>query len=835
MSIPLPKPGVIASLKLLWFTLLGSILHGWVKSRTLPDPISDLAIDPDKPVCYAIDTYALTSVLILDQCCHDLGLPRPLLPLPLGQGSEPRAYCALRRKQGLIIRRTTPRSHSEMLKRLVDKVCEGNEPDIQIIPVTVLVGRAPDRETGLAKIFFSESWEIGGRLRRLFSTFVNGRSTFVHFSQPISLRELADEELGAARTLRKVARLLRVQDSQVRAAAIGPDLSHRRTVVDGILLSPAVEKAIDDQAKADLTSNHQAWKKARAYAYEIAADYSYTFVRLAALVLSRFWNRIYEGVDLQHFREFQKIAPDYEIIYVPCHRSHIDYLLVSYFIYHNGLVAPHVAGGINLNLPIVGRLVRKGGAFFLRRSFRAQKLYAAVFSEYLARILAEGTSIEYFIEGTRSRTGRLLPPKSGMLSMTVRAYMREAARPVMFQPIYIGYERLVEGASYTAELSGQQKKSESLADLFKVFGILKKKYGEVHVSFAEPVFLDDLLDKHEPRWRETVTDGSKPSWLNPLIDQLGMLIMTGINEAANVNPTNLLAAIMLATPKHAIGRTELLTQLELYLDMLACCRYSDRITFTNKNAEEIIAHGFAMGLLESHSHPLGEVITVRREQAVLLTYFRNNVSHLVAVPSLVAASFLNSRKIERSRLHRIASAVYPFLQSELFLPWEESGFLAALDRSITWLQQRGLLLPSAGEDELERAEGGTVEALQLQLLGRVLLQTFERYFITISVLVKNGSGTLTRSQLERLCMLTAQRISLLSEFDAPEFYDRSLFRQFIDLLKQRGVLVINAAGNLEFEDTIKDITEDAKTLLSKEIRHGIIRVAPQVLQEADTD
>jgi glycerol-3-phosphate O-acyltransferase len=628
---------------------------------------------------------------------------------------------------------------------------------------------------------------------------------------------------------------LRVQDSQVRAAAIGPDLSHRRTVVDGILLSPAVEKAIDDQARAEKTSLHAAWKDARSYAYEIAADYSYTFVRIAALVLSRFWNRIYQGVDLQHFREFQKIAPDYEVIYVPCHRSHIDYLLVSYFVYHNGLVPPHVAGGVNLNLPVVGRFARMGGAFFLRRSFRAQKLYAAVFNEYLARILAEGTSIEYFVEGARSRTGRLLPPKAGMLSMTVRAYMREAERPIMFQPIYIGYERLVEGASYTAELSGQPKKKETLADLFKVFGILRKKYGEVHVAFAEPIFLDDLLDKHEPLWRESARDGSKPSWLNPLVDQLGNLIMTGINEAAHVNPTNLLAAVMLATPKHAIGRLELLTQIGLYLDMLASCRYSDRITFTKKTAEEIVAHGFEMGLLQSQAHPLGEVISVPREQAVLLTYFRNNVSHLVAVPSLVAASFLNSRKVDRSRLHRIAAAVYPFLQSELFLPWEESGFQQALDSCITWLQQRGLLMASGEANELERAEGSTEEALQLQLLGRVLLQTFERYFITISVLVKNGSGTLSRSQLERLCMLTAQRISLLSEFDAPEFYDRSLFRQFIDLLKQRGVLVINAAGNIEFEDTIKDITEDAKSLLSKEIRHGIIRVAPHVLQEADTD
>jgi glycerol-3-phosphate O-acyltransferase len=836
MSTHLPKPGLLASIRLRWYLLIQSMLFCWVRSRTLPDPVAELNIGPGKPVCYAIDSYALSSILIADRSCRDLGLPRPLLPLPLQQGSESKAYCALRRKKGFIIRRTEPRKHSEMLKRLVDRVCEGVEPDILIVPTTVLIGRAPDRETGLAKIFFSESWEIGGRLRRLFSIFFNGRNTFVQFGQPISLRQLALEDLGAARSLRKISRVLRVHFGQVRAAAIGPDLSHRRTVVDGILLSPTVERAIADKAKAENISPHKAWKRARSYAFEIAADYSYSFVRVASMGLSWFWNRIYDGVDLQHFREFQKLAPDYEVIYVPCHRSHIDYLLVSYLLYRNGLVPPHVAAGLNLNLPVVGRMVRKGGAFFLRRSFRAQKLYAAVFHEYLSRILAQGTSIEYFIEGTRSRTGRLLEPKGGMLSMTVRAYLRSPVRAVMFQPIYIGYERLVEGASYTAELSGQSKKSESLADLLKVFGVLRNRYGEVHVSFAQPVFLEQLLDTHAPGWRQQPhQEGDKPSWLSPLIDDLGTRIMTSINQAAHINPINLLAVCLLAAPKHALGRAELETQLELYQDMLRHCRYAHRVTCTDKGAADIIGHGFELGVLECREHPLGDIIAIRPSEAVLLTYFHNNVSHLVALPSLIAACFLNTRRVERSRLHRIAAAVYPFLQKELFLPWDEDGFLAALDDTIAWLQNKRLLLGDAPAEQLERAEGSTAEALQLQLLGRVLLQTFERYFITIAVLVKNGSGTLTRAELEQLCILTAQRISLLSEFEAPEFYDRNLFRQFIDLLKQRGVLEINEDGKLAFDSGIQDVTEDAKTLLSKEIRHGIIRVAPQVLEQADPD
>ena len=107
------------------------------------------------------------------------------------------------------------------------------------------------------------------------------------------------------------------------------------------------------------------------------------------------------------------------------------------------------------NLPVIGSLLRKGGAFFARRSFRGNALYSAVFREYMAQLVADGYSIEYFIEGGRSRTGRLLPPKGGSLAMTVRAYLRQPARPVLFQPVYIGYEKIMEGRSYLDELSGK--------------------------------------------------------------------------------------------------------------------------------------------------------------------------------------------------------------------------------------------------------------------------------------------------------------------------------------------------------------------------------------------
>jgi glycerol-3-phosphate O-acyltransferase len=216
---------------------------------------------------------------------------------------------------------------------------------------------------------------------------------------------------------------------------------------------------------------------------------------------------------------------------------------------------------------------------------------------------------------------------------------------------------------------------------------------------------------------------------------------------------------------------------------------------------------------------------------VLLNYFRNNIAHLAAVPSMVTSCFLNAEAMAVRDVRRIALAVWPFLRAELYLPWDDAGFLAVVDRCIDWLLKNRLLAAEASTGLLHKPAGGTAEDLQLRIMGHALLQTFERYYITVAVLAKNGSGRLTRSELEQLCILTAQRISHLNEFAAPEFYDRNQIRQFITLLRETGVLTTNDEDKLEFNAVIQQINEDARYILNDEIRHNILRVAPQVLAE----
>ncbi|OOG59444.1 glycerol-3-phosphate 1-O-acyltransferase PlsB [Rhodanobacter sp. C03] len=809
-----------------WFNLAGQLLQPWLRIRR--DPAEPAALlQAGVPVCYVIERDGFSDALILQRACREAGLPNPMQAL--AGTRRRRSVFALARRDGWIFGRNRKRAPNEPLRQLVRSLEGMPDRDIQLVPVSIYVGRAPSRDTGWFRVLFSENWVMVGRFRRLLAVLLNGRDTVVHFSAPVSLRSVLAEsgELAPERFTRKIARVLRTHFHRIRAAVIGPDLSHRRTVVDAVLNAEPVRAAIAASAAKEKISHAKAWRKAHKLMMEIAADYSHPVVRSVSFLLSNFWNKLYDGIAMHHFDKVRAVAPGYEVVYVPSHRSHADYLLMSYQLHVSGVVVPHIAAGVNLNLPGIGPILRRGGAFFMRRSFTGNPLYSVVFKEYMAQLIDRGVPIEYFTEGTRSRTGRLLAPRGGLLSMTVRAFLRAPRRPVLFQPVYIGYEKLMEGKSYIGELSGKPKEKESLLGLLRGLKVLRQRYGHVALNFGEPIELTPLLDAASADWRATSADpDAKPDWLNGVVNQLAEQIQININRAADVNPINLLALALLATPKHAMAESDLLAQLELSKALLEELPYSDRVTLTPMNPAGIIAYGEQMSWIQRVQHPLGDVLTATGEQAVLLSYFRNNVLHLTAAAAWVACCFLNNRRMSRASVLRLGKIIYPFIQNELFLPWDEDGFGAQLQATIDFFVRRGMLESTGDGRVLERAPGQDDSAFQLKVIARSLIQAFERYYITIAALAKNGPHTMTGAELENACALTAQRLSLLNELSAPEFFDKALFRGFIQKLRERRIVWTDDAGKLDYASALDGIVRDARVILSREVRHSILKITP---------
>jgi glycerol-3-phosphate O-acyltransferase len=412
-----------------------------------------------------------------------------------------------------------------------------------------------------------------------------------------------------------------------------------------------------------------------------------------------------------------------------------------------------------------------------------------------------------------------------MLSMTLRSYARDPRRPIVFLPVYFGYERLVEGKTYIGELSGAPKEKESVLGMLRTLPALRRKFGKVHVSFGEPIHLDEILDRHAPaRVRGEPDRSDRPAWLSPVVDELAVRIMTHINSAASVTPMNLLALVLLATPKQTMVESDLVRQVELYASLLRQAPYSPLVSVTTMDGASMVRHGERMEVLQRIRHPFGDVMRMTEETSVLMTYFRNNVLHLMALPSLVACAFLNNRTMTARDIQRLMRRIYPYVRDELFLRWEESEINAAVMETIDDLVNHGLLEALAGGEQWRRPATGSSEAVQLAVLAQITVQIIERYYLVISVLLKAGSGRISQEALESQCQLMAQRISLVHELNSPEFFDRTLFKNFIELLRARKVVTVNAEGRLVFDDILQVIVEDAQLVLHEQIRNSILQV-----------
>lgn len=803
--------------------LLRRILYLATRTRVFPETPEMLKLRPDLAVCYVLDVRRLSNLLVLDRECRELGLPPALRPLRDAAFAARRSFFFLSRNaRGQFA--PNPRSeHSALLKSLVRTAVTDPHFDVQLVPVTILWGREPGKQDSILKALFAETWQSVSTLRQLFAILIHGRHTVVRFNAPISLRELLSAGIDEARALRKLGRILRVHFRRQREMAIGPDLSHRRTQLRALLNTPAVREAIAVEAQAKSISQVAAQRAAREFALEIASDYTYSVVRAFSLFLTWVWNKVYNGVEVHNFERVTAVAPGHGIVYVPCHRSHVDYLLLSYIIFNRGLMVPHIAAGANLNLPLLGSVLRRSGAFFLRRKFKGEQLYATVFLEYLHLMIDRGFPIEYFIEGGRSRSGRMLAPKAGILAMTIQSFVRSRARPLVFVPVYIGYEKLMEGSSYLAELHGRPKQSESLSDLLAAARLLKRNFGKVHVNFGPPLALAEFLDTQHPDWRQESFDARAP-WLRNAVEATATVLARSINAQAVVTPVNLLALTLLSTPKHAADLRLLQKQIEHIQCLLADMAWGDVVS-CRLSAAAVVDYVRRLDLLQCHPHPLGDVIRADEQQAALLAYFRNNVLHLFALPALLACLLSHNQRLTRQRAREALRGIYGLLRAELFLPWEPAELDAVIDRTEAALFRRGLILGDSRSEILRAPPPNSEASPELRQLGEIIRPTLERQFLTLALLQHHGSGRLTRNALEEAAHLLAQRLTMLYQFNSAEFSEKLLFANVIRNLIDAEILQVDEAGVLQFDERITLAAAQTELLLAADVRQSIQLIA----------
>ena len=476
--------------------MLRGLMRVFVRPAVVPEDALSRLHGRARPLLYVLEERSTSDLLALEIACMQGGLRRPGKRLKLRELDLPHSAVALERRAGVLRKRADRRTPPE-LSRAVAAAGADAALELDVVPVAVYWGRAPQREKSWLGLMLSENWAFVGPFRRLLSIVFNGRSTLIRFGEPRSIRGYATAGQDGARGARRLLKDMRAEFRHMRTDTLGPDLSRQRAIIAQVLRTRAVRQAVRQEIRDTRRTRRDGLLIARRHALEIAANYSHAFVRVSERILNRFLPRVYDGIEVRNAEYLDRLPPACEIVYVPCHRSHFDYLLLSYVIYQRGYAVPYVAAGVNLNLPVIGRLLRKGGAFYIRRSFRGSGLYPIVFMKYVDVMMNRGHPIEFFIEGGRSRTGRLLRPRTGMLGMTVRSFLRDTRRPVAYVPVYFGYDKLLEGETYIDELMGRPKKKESIGGLLRVLPQFRrrKQHGRVYVSFGEPLLLDGVLDQ----------------------------------------------------------------------------------------------------------------------------------------------------------------------------------------------------------------------------------------------------------------------------------------------------------------------------------------------------
>jgi glycerol-3-phosphate O-acyltransferase len=721
-----------------------------------------------------------------------LGLPKPTRSLNITGESHP-SCLFLQKPRSVFSRRTKSTSIQEDAARLFKLHRENPDLDIQLVPVSILWGRTPNKSVSnwsdVIANQVSPSW-----LRKFFIVLFLGRDNFVCYSKAVSSKRMIELKGNDTDIAHKLIRVAGTHFHRRQQNLTGPNILERHQLYNSVLGAKSVRKSILEEARSKNLSHQQAKQQAKKYVDEIAADYRPGLIRLGERILKKVWNKIYNGIEVRHAEKVRALAQNgHEIIYVPCHRSHMDYLLLTYVIYHEGLVTPHIAAGINLNFRPVGGILRKCGAFYLRRSFAGNKLYTAVFREYLELLFNKGYSVKYFPEGGRSRTGRLLPPKTGMLAMTLQALVKGINRPVSIVPVYIGYEHVMEVSSYLKELNGTGKKKESFLQIFSAIKKLKN-YGHGYLNFGDPINLSNFVDQQMPNWRDEQKNSSdkKPQWLTPVVNNLATEVMGRINQTAAISGMAICAICLLSAKKHAMAESELELAIEHFLELLRDAPYSDSATMPQVSAKELLQNTIKLDKFTVSEDSFGKIISLKDRNAVPLTYYRNNILHLFALPGLIAAIVFVNHDLNKSQIIQLVDKLYPLLKRELFIYMSSAQASEYVGLLLEKMLSMGLL--TSHDDKIQPPAAESQAFYSAWLLNRSIQETLHRYAVVLTLLSKHQQ--ISRGELEQKSRQFAERLATLHGISSPEFFDKNVLATFINALKENQLIEVTEDGQL---------------------------------------
>lgn len=679
--------------------------------------------------------------------------------------------------------------------RATIQAAQDKKQEILIVPLQILWDKRPEKaSTNLIDLIFGDRLSPGALRKAFMFLRYHAHQMQVKVGTPIPLIEFVNEQAPSL-TLPELTRALRTtllaQLQRERKATTGPALKPRRWMIEQTLADERLQKTIYKTARDTGKNIDELQQLARNMALEIATDVNYRYVEFIGRILNWFFKDVYNGIifDENEINSVRDAIAKGPVVLVPNHRSHVDYLLVSHLLYQAKVALPYVAGGINMSFWPAGPIVRRGGAFFLRRTFKGNDIYKAVFEAYLHLLVHEGHCTEFFIEGGRSRTGKSLMPRMGMLSMFTQTMREGAANELRFIPVTITYDQVIESGAYLSELAGAKKKKESFWEMLRIRKHLRRRYGRIYVRFGEDIKFTEACTElwGKPVEPTSITDEQKPQ----ITRHLAMQLMRQISKRMVVTPGSLAAFALLLPAKPAVTEEDLHTLTDRLADYLRhkAAPFSDLLSTKQHEAVDEALRRFSnRRFIAHHKEFQPHYYAVSPDKRMALDLNKNNIIHY-----FVSISCLST--IMRSHLLQGLDTVSYDLLKEDFIRCQSlfaHEFVFSrrldtdehLDKLLQYFSSRRIL---HYETRLSITSKYTAAA-QLELFASILRNYFEAYqavLLTIETLPESG---IDERELLRETMQYAEHLLTLGVIHCPEACSHAIFTNALLSFNDLGII-----------------------------------------------
>ncbi|MDQ1336964.1 MAG: glycerol-3-phosphate O-acyltransferase [Thermodesulfobacteriota bacterium] len=680
-----------------------------------------------------------------------------------------------------------------------------SERPIYLVPQLILYKKTPEKDhPNLFDIFFGFK-DKPGAVRKIILFFRHNRQAFIDFGTPLDLQshlkahDPDDPPEGIAMQVRQI--LLESIDQQKRVI-LGPVIKSKQQFKEKVLKDPIVMEAIQTKSSGNSARRKHVRKEAAAYFDEIAADYNIAYIQFANIVLTWLWKKMFQGIDvdpneLATVRECGRKGP---VIYVPSHKSHIDYLVLNHTLYQHHMHIPRIAAGKNLSFWPMGPFFRKSGAFFIRRSFKGARLYATVFTRYITALLEERHPLEFFIEGGRSRSGKLVLPKIGFLSILIQAFKEGHCDDLVFVPASITYDRIIEEQSYLKEMGGSEKKKESFQQVIRTRHFLKKKYGKIYIRFGQPLLLKEYLERHGDM-------GDKAH------KRLAFHLIRAINRASLVTPMALLASAVLTRHRRGFHLQELMNTVAILMRFLEKYQIPMATSLSNcdKAIEEILALLVKSSVVNALEDTGGSEVFyyVDDEKKRELEYYKNNIVHSFMSHAFVALSLLTGKDEIKSAGSLLSD--YEFFKKLFRYEFIYDGGITVkdkIDEATGYFMEASYIAASAFPDGFRVTRSGFD---QLPIWASFTKTFIESYWIATRAVISNDKRGGNKTELLKNMNYLGQRFHKQGVINHLEAVSRLSFENALRIINQ-DILVHSSKSEADLSQASERLTRFSQRL-----------------------